>query len=99
MILWQVALAFAFYIEGFLMENHRKHEPLDQTVHTLLVRCFSIVDFIVCSSLLRPGCNVPQCPAAAQAANCACSAVLCHEDHSFVGHALLAMRCRACHNY
>ena len=35
----QVALAFAFYIEGFLMENHRKHEPLDQTVHTLLVCC------------------------------------------------------------
>ena len=33
-----MALAFAFYIEGFLMENHRKHEPLDQAVHTLLVR-------------------------------------------------------------
>jgi hypothetical protein len=38
LLLLQVALAFAFYIEGFLMENHRKHEPLDQTVHTLLVR-------------------------------------------------------------
>lgn len=53
-------LSGAFFIEGFLMANHKKHEELDQAVHSLLVRHIAADEHARCSMhwlFLRTGLN------------------------------------------